>query len=701
MSTATASTNATWTSATNTFAWTAGDEYVVIPGMSGDLTGAYLNLTISDACRIDIVDTDDHVKTGDWNGYGRFGSAGSKTQDLEFMVSGSSCDITKVKEVRIASTSASGSLTITSVSYFYPVVPKFNSDGVATINLKSLVASDGLSFDPSTGVVTCDGTAGNLSLEFFDGVNLTGLIRYDVTITGSDNIMWRSIVKSQGTDVLAYYGSRWGGNLTGEQRSKAISVNEFYWESKGTDVLSDLTPEQRTFTISSITLTADKMNVVDAHDVPIATLPHYTIAADGTVSLGAAISTSYGSAVDSPLGDGADDNDEYIDISEYDELRIYTSEFATNHPRVFFFNADPIVEGTASTKGTTVYLNDAIFAYNSTEGYYYATITAIKDKCNGLAKVIGVKKNNYSAPTITVSKIQVYKANPTYDYVLSGQYSSAVDISSATSDATAKAIDCSNLSGNNISITSANPNCMFKANSGVLSNSKNVIVGSTCANLVLTDGYPFKAPSAFTATAAPTYDRTFTADKTTTVCLPFALTETEAATLGTFYALSSIEGTTLSFTSVAAPAANTPYLVIPASTSLTLSETNKGIVATPADLSSSITNVDFIGTLESTTIPASDAEYSYFAYNNGSLVKIVTNAATLPAFRGYFKVRTSAISNARLATRFIDGSITGIDEVVNTEAKNIINPDRKYFENGKLVIFKNGVKYNAAGAQIK
>lgn len=704
MSTVTVSTNATWDPETNTFSWTAQDAYIVIPGLSGDLTGCYLNFTKGQAVdsRIDIVYTDNSVTKGAWNGFGMFGaSTGAKTQDLGAMAGEK---INNVKEVRFCSATTSGSLTLTDISYFYPVVPQFNADGVATINLKSLVASGGLSFDASTGVVTCDGNIGTLSLEFLNGVNLTGLKRYDVSISGTDNIMWRSIVKSQGTDVLAYYGSKWGGDLTGDQRAKALSVNEFFWESKSSDELSKVAEGNRTFTINSITLIADKMNAVNAHDVPIATLPHYNVAADGTVSLGSAISTSYGSDVDTPLGDGADDNNEYIDISDYDELRIYTSEFATNHPRVFFFNADHIEEGTNLTKGTTLYLNDAIFSYNSTENYYYATITAIKDKCNGLAKVIGVKKNSYIAPGITVSKIQVYKANTTYDYILSGQYSSAVDVSTITSDATVTAIDCSGLSGNGVAISSANPNCLFVANAGVLSNAKNVIVDGTCANLELTDGKPFKAPAAFTATAAPTYDRAFTASTTTTVCLPFALTAAEAATLGTFYELSNFDGSTLRFTSVDAPVANKAYLVKTkaADPALTLSETGKSIVATPANLGTTVTNVDFIGTLESTVIPASGDDYSYYAYNNGSLVKIVTNAATLPAFRGYFKVTTSAISAARSLNISFDNEATGISdalmnsderivksEVYNLNGQRVAAPQKGlYIVNGKKVIVK-------------
>ena len=55
-----------------------------------------------------------------------------------------------------------------------------------------------------------------------------------------------------------------------------------------------------------------------------------------------------------------------------------------------------------------------------------------------------------------------------------------------------------------------------------------------------------------------------------------------------------------------------------------------------------------------------------------------------------------------MAARFVDDSLTGINEVSNSEdigsAKNF---EGKVFENGKIIIFKNGMKFNAAGAQIK
>ena len=685
MSTVTVSTNATWDPETNTFSWTAQDAYIVIPGLSGDLTGCYLNFTKGQAVdsRIDIVYTDNSVTKGAWNGLGMFGaSTGAKTQNLGAMAGEK---INNVKEVRFCSATTSGSLTLTDISYFYPVVPQFNADGVATINLKSLVASGGLSFDASTGVVTCDGNIGTLSLEFLNGVNLTGLKRYDVSISGTDNIMWRSIVKSQGTDVLAYYSSKWGGDLTGDQRAKALSVNEFFWESKSSDEISTVAEGNRTFTINSITLTADKMNAVNAHDVPIATLPHYNVAADGTVSLGSAIVTRYNVSTDIPLGDGGGEMNEYIDIEDYDELRIYTSD----NMRVFMINEE-ITSGTNAKAGKTLNLGDSPFSHNSSDNYYYASVSAIKSACNGQAKIIGVKKT-FDGSNVTVSKIQVYKANSTYDYLLSGQYSSAVDVSTITSDATVTAIDCSGLSGNGVAISSANPNCLFVANAGVLSNAKNVIVDGTCANLVLTDGKPFKAPAAFTATNA-SFSKTVSDAGYATLVIPFGAalpTGVEA------YNLTAVAGTAITSSSADAIAANKPVMIKAAEGSYNFTAADAEIAATAEGV---VTN----GLLKGgyATMTAAAGANNYVLQKNGDDVNfylVTGTAATVKPFRAYL---TAPATARELTLNF--GETTGISaalmnsderivksEVYNLNGQRIAAPQKGlYIVNGKKVIVK-------------
>ncbi len=219
MSTATASENAKWNEETSTFTWTGENEYVVIPGLSGDLTGCYLDFTIGAACHLDIVDEDDHVKNGGWNGYGRFGSAGSKTQDLSFMVSDSDCDITKVKEVRICSQSVSGSLTVTSVSYYFPLKLNFDASGVATVPFYNIITSGGVTFDKSTGVVTNTDGTGYLAIELPNGgIDLSTIKRIDVTYTGDDSNVWAdsrvlqscTINDNNNGNVNTWQGSRYG-----------------------------------------------------------------------------------------------------------------------------------------------------------------------------------------------------------------------------------------------------------------------------------------------------------------------------------------------------------------------------------------------------------------------------------------------------------------------------------------------------------
>ena len=305
--------------------------------------------------------------------------------------------------------------------------------------------------------------------------------------------------------------------------------------------------------------------------------------------------------------------------------------------------------------------------------------------------------------TVTVTKVSVINPNiPTnVDYTLSGDIKDGKKSSvviAALADSETTVIDLANVTGSGVGLAAANPNCLFVSNAGTLTNDHNVIVSGVCELLTIADGYSFKSPVDFIATAVPTYNRSFVADAITTVCLPFALTEAEAATLGTFYEMTSFDGATIHFTSVEAPEANKAYLVVPTATSLTLSEPGKAIAATPANLGAEITNVEFIGTLASTSIPASDETNSYFAFNSGSLVKIATKAATLPAFRGYFKVSTSAISGgARALNISFDEETTGVktinsksfsvNQYFDLSGRRVENPTKGlYIVNGKKVV---------------
>jgi len=283
-------------------------------------------------------------------------------------------------------------------------------------------------------------------------------------------------------------------------------------------------------------------------------------------------------------------------------------------------------------------------------------------------------------------------------YTLVGEATGSASLEAALNDDDATCYDATGVTGTDVDLTSvANPNALFIAkDADVLANTENVIVNDVCDDLFLTDGFAFKAPADFTA-AHVTYKRAL-AGKTVTVCLPFALNSDQVANIGTFYALSNFDGSTLQFTSVDATEANTPYVVVASSYSLGLDGADVAVPATPASLAASASDVEFIGTMAETTVPASNATYSYYAYNNGEFVKVVNAAATLPAFRGYFKVANGGAGSRALNVSFEDAA-TGIETLstVENETKSNtifdlsgrrVNAAQKgvYIVNGKKVI---------------
>ena len=555
------------------------------------------------------------------------------------------------------------------------------SEGSANIPIsESHIRTTGnVSINYSTGVVTNTGS-GKLII-YLNNEDLVGATRYVADVTDSESLEpTLEVADAVNGEVGGIYGSRYNWNIAGDasRNTKIGSVTALRYDFS----------KAGSMTIKSLDIYANELiaettqnNLADmpygSWELPANKVSNY-IAADGS-------KTNNIGKGDKDLiygHDGVGDVYKYVDLTNCTKI-IFTG-LSSNGQLRLFYNWD----GTEDGKSTAT-----ITDFPTTSGTYEFDIEAFKkSKSITFFHLNGIKATYGQTANITAIKVNEYTnvisgsgIDRTKNYLLN-PYITSIDATGLTNTSA-------------IELTSANPNCLFIANSGKLSNANNVIVDGTCVNLALTDGNPFKAPSEFTATATSYTGRSFTADKTTTVCLPFALTSTEAATLGTFYELDSFSGSTLNFTSVDAPSANTPYLVVPTNTSLTLSEADKTIAATPADVATSITNVEFIGTLAATGVPASDAEYSYYAYNNGDFVKIETKAATLPAFRGYFKVATTAISGARLAARFVGGSVTGINEV--SEAQGFNNFEGKVFENGKIVIYKKGMKFNANGARLK
>ncbi len=182
--------------------------------------------------------------------------------------------------------------------------------------------------------------------------------------------------------------------------------------------------------------------------------------------------------------------------------------------------------------------------------------------------------------------------------------------------------------------------------------------------------------------------KTITAAGWATYCSPYALDLEHATGLTNAYIVTGATGNVLNTTSV-------KNGTIPANTGI-LIEAPEGTVTIPVVASSStdVAANKLVGVTANTNIAANEgyvlmAEPSLGFYQNANEFTVGANTAYLPA---------SFASGARSAY-FFGGEITGVANVeAAAEAKA---QDGKFIENGKIVIVKNGVKYNAAGQQVK
>lgn len=418
------------------------------------------------------------------------------------------------------------------------------------------------------------------------------------------------------------------------------------------------------------------------------------------------------------IGGGIDNDNHSVNISSYDYLVFVVSE-ASYGAKVYLRTF--VSTASSNDNSTRVILYPHPIAdYASVENW--TTETAITApgvyvvKISDYPLLRGIKNKAYwqDPPAAGTAKISLA-------YLGSGSTPAApVDEitrigEGALTDASATWFDVTGLTESGIDYTTTtNLNALFVANDDdELTNTNNVIVSGTCDNLVLTDGnFPFKAYDSFTATNA-SYDRSIKAGARSTLCLPFALTAEEAAAAGKFYELSGVNaaGTELTFTEVTASGttAYKPYIFEATADGTPFSTySSKSIAATPNSLAFTGTTVEgytLTGVLTGSSDVAADhagkTVYGWSANSEqeGTFVRVGTGVSINP-FRAYVVYDGgSGSSSARMAVRFDGDDITGINE--RSESQSIWNAIGKYVENGKIVIFKNGMKFNANGQQIK
>lgn len=196
------------------------------------------------------------------------------------------------------------------------------------------------------------------------------------------------------------------------------------------------------------------------------------------------------------------------------------------------------------------------------------------------------------------------------------------------------------------------------------------------------------------------YDRVFTKDRPSTVCLPFALTAEELAKVGKAYTLSAVSGSKATFTPATAIEAYKPYLLIPSDNGKLLEKiaATKDIADAPAKVNTSVSGgYSFVGTLQAETSVKKDGMEVYgFSASEGKFVH-AGNKASIDAFRAYISVPSAALSTA--ASRSIDldfGGTTGINEIQNVQSSSAQATydiaGKRVGKNYKGVVIRNGKK---------
>lgn len=234
---------------------------------------------------------------------------------------------------------------------------------------------------------------------------------------------------------------------------------------------------------------------------------------------------------------------------------------------------------------------------------------------------------------------------------------------------------------------------------------KNIVIAGVCNDLQLNDAVDFEIPSDFTAVKA-SLSRDFTSDlgKNCTVCVPFALDDTQAAKLGTFYTLSAHSGNTITMESVDATEANKAYMFKPSKETFSAEMVD---VKKAAPVRTTVSKLSFLGTYQKITGLNSTAAFVYYCFMQdgpqaGKFVKI-TDAVDVNPFRAYMELPASESLARVLDLNFGEGGATGIGGLTpnpssigegnvgfyDLQGRRVLYPKKGlYILNGKKVIIK-------------
>jgi len=204
-------------------------------------------------------------------------------------------------------------------------------------------------------------------------------------------------------------------------------------------------------------------------------------------------------------------------------------------------------------------------------------------------------------------------------------------------------------------------------------------------------------PAATAWTAAPTYTREMS-NEWGTIVVPFAITYSQSNGNYKLYKLSATSASTLTFTEYdneATIPAGTP-MVIKAVGTKTADKYTVTLTANGNAVNKTITPTAAVGGLTMKGTYAALTEKTGIYFIAQGKFWSADAAITIAPFRAWFE--GTLPSSVKEFNIVIDDEATGVS---NVQFDNLQFTNGKFIENGRIVIVKNGKKYNANGQRIK
>lgn len=311
-----------------------------------------------------------------------------------------------------------------------------------------------------------------------------------------------------------------------------------------------------------------------------------------------------------------------------------------------------------------------------------------------IAIQLSIVDNSYKGDEAQASGMFLYYVGQTYDQVENGVHYyygkwEANDVANELTNET-PILDLTKATINGtVAIKATNKNGLVYTNSvnSLSGIDNNIVKDGTCANLVLTDGYPFTTSKKFEATKA-TYTMTAIADgKFGTLVLPFAA---QLPTDGKAYALDGelnvIDGELVG-SAVTSLAANKPVLVTKAG-----EYTASDVSVAETSASQINTNGNLTGVYQNTEAPVGSFVLQNHPATQGVAFYLVGEVKpTVKPFRAFIPAQDAKVKAIKVV---FDGEATGIKEITsdNTKAEIFDLSGRRVAKAQKGVYIINGKK---------